>query len=55
MEPYQVYVAVYLALFLITRFFPGNDNGDIESENETILDDLDILSTALGTLVQLED
>lgn len=55
MEPYQIYVAVYLALLLITRFFQGSGFGDVESEEENILDDLGILSTALGSMRQLED
>lgn len=55
MEPYQIYVAVCLAIFLVTRLFQGEDNGDINSEEGSILDDLDILYSALGTIRQLED
>ena len=55
MEPYQIYVAVNLALFLITWFFQGNDYGDIESKEGSILDGLDIMSSVLGALGQLED
>ena len=55
MEPYQIYVGVYIALFLISRFFQGDDYGDIESEEGDILDERDILSSALGTVYQLED
>ena len=55
MESYQIYVAVSLAVLLIARFFQGNDYGDIESEEGSILDDLDIMSSTLGTLWQLED
>lgn len=55
MEPYQIFVAVNLALLVITRFFQGNDYGDIESKEESILDDFNIINSALGTLGQLED
>jgi hypothetical protein len=55
MEPYQIYVGVYIALFLISRFFQGDDYGDIESEEKSILDERVILNSALGTLCQLED
>ena len=55
MEPYQIYVGLYIAIFLISRFFQGDDHDDIESEEESILDERNILSSALGTLCQLED
>jgi hypothetical protein len=55
MEPFQIYAAVYLAIFLITRFFQGDNYGDVESEEGNILGDLDIMNSALGTLGQLED
>ena len=55
MELYQIYVAVNLALVLITWFFQGNDYGGIKSEEETILDDHGTLNTVLRTMGQLED
>jgi len=55
MEPYQIYLAIHLAILLIARFFQGDDSGIIESEEGSILGDLDIMSSALGTMVQLED
>jgi len=55
MEPYQIYVGVYIVLFLISRFFQVDDNGDIESEEGRTLDERDILSSALGTMYQLDD
>ena len=55
MEPYQIYVGVQIAIFLISKLFKGVDSGDIESEDEGILDEHDILSSALGTMRQLED
>ncbi len=55
MELYQIYVAVNFALLVITWFFQWNDYGDIESKEESILDDLNIMGSALGTLGQMED
>jgi len=55
MEPFQMYTAVCLAILLIVRFFQGDDYGEIESEDESILNDLNILSSAFGTMWQLED
>lgn len=55
MEPYQIYVGAYIVIFLISKFFQGDDCGDIESEERGILDERDILSSALGTMYQLED
>jgi hypothetical protein len=55
MEPFQIYAAVYLALFLISRFLQGDNYGVIESKDGTIFGDLDIMNSALGTLGQLED
>lgn len=55
MEPYQIYVGAYIVIFLISKFFKGDEYGDIESEEIGILDERDILSSALGTVYQLED
>lgn len=55
MEPYQIYVGAYIVIFLISKFFQGDDCGDIESKERGILDERDILSSALGTMYQLED
>jgi hypothetical protein len=55
MEPYQIYVGLYIAIFLVSKFFKEDDYGGIESEEGDILDERDILSSALGTLCQLED
>jgi hypothetical protein len=55
MELYQIYVAVNLALFLVTWFFQGNDYGGSKSEEERIFDDNGPMNTVLGTMRQLED
>lgn len=55
MEPYQIYVGVHIAIFLISKLLQRDDYDDIESEDEGILDERDILSSALGTMRQLED
>jgi hypothetical protein len=55
MELYQIYVAVNLALFLVTWFFQGNEYGGVKSEEEIIRDDHRSMNAALGTMWQLED
>jgi hypothetical protein len=55
MEPHQLYMGAYIVILLISKFFQGDDHGDIESEEGDVLDERDILSSALGTMYQLED
>jgi hypothetical protein len=55
MEPFQIYTAVCLAILLIVRFFQGDDYDVIESEDVSNLNDLNVLSSAFGTIWQLED
>ena len=54
MEPCQIFTAACLAIFLLSRLFQWDDH-DIESEEESILDDLDILGPAFGSIWQIDD
>jgi len=55
MEPCQIFTAACLAIFLLSRLFRWDAHGDIGSEEEIILDDLDILGPAFGSIWQLDD
>jgi hypothetical protein len=52
MEPYQIYAAVYLLIFLVSRIFKKNEytTDTIES-----IPDVEMISSALGSIWQIDD
>ena len=55
MEPFQIFTAVCLAIFLLVRFFKGPEYEDTNSEEGNTLEDRDVMGSVLGTMKQIED
>jgi hypothetical protein len=52
MEPYQIYAAIYLAIFLISRIFNKNEHITETFESNP---SVDIIGSALGSIWQIDD
>ena len=55
MEPYQLYLALYLGLYLFTKIYLKNERYDTETEEWDNIEDTDILSSPMGIVHQIDD
>ena len=55
MEPYQLYLALYLGLYLFTKIYLKNEMYDTETEEWHIIEEQDIQSSPMGSLHQVDD
>jgi hypothetical protein len=55
MEPYQLYLALYLGLYFVTKIYLKNERYDTETEEWDNIEDPDILSSPMGITHQVDD
>jgi hypothetical protein len=55
MEPYQLYLALYLGIFLFTKIYLKSEMYNTETEDWDIIKDPDNLSSPMGSVHQIDD